>query len=79
MPFLDSHYATLPPLLQDVPAQYGTSEEIFSAYGVLITDDDELRDGAMTLFWILVVCRILCYLFVKFLFTGRSFAENLSD
>ena len=64
---------------KDVPSKYGTSEDIFDEYGVLITNDRELWAAVGTLFYILLVCRILCYLFVKFLFTGRTFSEDLRD
>ena len=64
---------------RDVPAKYGTAAEIFEEYGVLITSEADLWGGVGMLFWTLVVCRILCYLFVKFLYTGRTFAEDLRD
>ena len=65
---------------KDIPDKYQmTSAEIFDEYGVLITNDKELWEGAMTLFWIFLVCRILCFIFVKFLFTGRSWREDIKD
>ena len=65
---------------KDVPDNFDTTtEEIFKEYGVLIENKQEMWEGAQTLFWIFVVSRILCFIFVKFLFTGRSFWEDLRD
>ena len=64
---------------KNVDAKYGTSEEIFAEYGVLITNDSQLWDGVLILFIILLVCRILCYLCVKFMYTGRSWKEDMND
>ena len=65
---------------KDVPDNFDTTtEEIFKEYGVLIENKQEMWEGAQTLFWIFVVSRILCFVFVKFLFTGRSFWEDLRD
>mmetsp|Transcript_39146 Transcript_39146/g.51209 ORF Transcript_39146/g.51209 Transcript_39146/m.51209 type:complete len:100 (+) Transcript_39146:2-301(+) len=64
---------------KDVNAKYGTKEEIFEEYGVLITNQDQFVDGMLVLFYILLVTRILCYLAVKFMWTGRTFEEDMRD
>ena len=56
-----------------------TADGIFTEYGVQITNDQQFLEGLTILFVILGGLRVLCFLFVKFLFTGRSFMENLRD
>lgn len=56
-----------------------TSEQIYVDYGVLVQDKSEFDMACVVIFLIFVVCRILCYLFVKFLFTGRTLEENWKD
>ena len=64
---------------KDAAAKYGEPSQIFKDYGVRITDNDELIAGCLTLLYILIICRVLCFLGVKFVFTGRSFSEDLAD
>jgi len=64
---------------KDVKEKYGTPSEIYDEYGVLITNDSEMRSATGVLIYIYVICRVLCFLSVKFLFTGRSFQEDLKD
>jgi ABC-type multidrug transport system ATPase subunit len=56
-----------------------SSSDIYSQYGIRIQNDDELWDGALTMFYILIVARILAYLAVKFMFTGRTYEEDMKD
>ena len=64
---------------KDAKPSLGTPSEIYDEYGILITDGQEFLMSSIVLLIILIVCRVLCYLFVKFLFTGRRFEENLLD
>lgn len=64
---------------KDIAANYGTPEEIFGNYGVRITNEDEFTNGCLVLLYILIICRVLCFIGVKFAFTGRSFQEDLAD
>ncbi len=64
---------------KDVPAKYGDAETIYSDYGVLITNENEQWNGVLTLFYIWLISRFLCFLGVKFCFTGRTFAEDWRD
>jgi ABC-type multidrug transport system ATPase subunit len=64
---------------KDVNSKYGSAEQIFREYGVQITNDYQFWNGVLVLFYIYIFCRVLCYLFVKFLFTGRSFEEDMRD
>jgi len=64
---------------RDIPVKYGTPDEIFDQYGVKIRSDDELWSSVLILFWIWLVARFICYLFVKFCFTGRTLAEDFKD
>ncbi len=64
---------------KDVVSKYGTAAEIFDQYGVLITDEATFNQGILTLFYILLFCRVFCYLAVKFVFTGRTFSEDMAD
>ena len=64
---------------KDVDPKYGTAAEIFAQYGVRITNDTQMWEGVLTLLQILIVCRILCFIAVKFMFTGRTFEEDLAD
>lgn len=49
----------------DVPARFGTPEEIFDEYGVRITSDGQLASAAGVLAYIYILCRVLCFLCVK--------------
>lgn len=62
-----------------VPTKYGDSKAIYKEYGVLIRSDEQFWNGVLILFWVWLVFRGLCYLSVKFLFTGRSYSEDLKD
>lgn len=64
---------------RDVDSKYGTSDEIFDDYGVLIKNERQFWNGVAVLFYIFLVCRVLCYVSVKFLFTGRTMAEDWAD
>ena len=64
---------------KNVDSKYGTAESIFSEYGVLIRNEEQFWNGVAVLFYVFLVCRALCYLGVKFLFTGRTFAEDWED
>lgn len=64
---------------KDVDPKYGTAADIFEEYGVLVRNEADLVAASMTLFYILLVCRILCYFAVKFAFTGRTYAEDWAD
>ena len=64
---------------KDLDPKYGKPQEVFAEYGVLITNEDEFWAGVLNLFWILIICRILCFVAVKFMFTGRTLAEDWAD
>jgi ABC-type multidrug transport system ATPase subunit len=64
---------------RDIDPKYGSPDEVLINYGVRITSDDDAWSALGVLLAIYLVARVLCYLAVKFLFTGRSFAENLAD
>lgn len=64
---------------KDVPSKYGDAQSIYKQYGVLITDEAQQWNGVLTLFYIWLVTRCLCFLGVKFCFTGRTFAEDWRD
>lgn len=64
---------------QDADLRFGTQQEIYEAYAVQIRSDSEVWTGILKLVAIFVFCRILTFCAVKFMFTGRSFAENLRD
>ena len=62
-----------------VPAKYGDAQSIYSEYGVLITNEKEQWNGVLILLYIWLISRFLCFLGVKFCFTGRTFAEDWRD
>ena len=62
-----------------VPAKYGDAQSIYKQYGVLITNEAEQWSGVLILFYIWLITRVLCFLGVKFLFTGRTLAEDWRD
>ena len=64
---------------KNVPPVYGSPDEIYTQYGVLITDPHDMRQAALVMLATLVVFRVLCFLAVKFAFTGRPWAENMRD
>jgi len=64
---------------QDADLRFGTQQEIYEAYAVQIRSDSEAWVGIWKLLVIYVICRILNFCAVKFMFTSRSFAENLKD
>lgn len=64
---------------RNVPAKYGDAQSIYKQYGVLITSEAEQWDGVLILFYIWLITRFLCFLGVKFLFTGRTLAEDWRD
>ena len=60
--------------------KYGlTAKEVYEQFGVQIQSDSEFTQGCLTLLYLLIVTRILCYLAVKFCFTGRSWSEDMND
>jgi len=64
---------------KQVPAKYGDAQSIYKQYGVLITNETQQWDGVLILFYIWLITRFLCFLGVKFCFTGRTFAEDWRD
>jgi ABC-type multidrug transport system ATPase subunit len=64
---------------KDVDPLYGTPEDVYKAYGVRIRSDDDMNLAIFILLTIYVICRILCFLAVKFMHTGRSCGENFAD
>jgi len=64
---------------KDVDPKYGGPEDIYEAYGVQIENKDDVSLAVLILLMTFIVARLLTYLAVKFLFTGRSFKENLAD
>jgi len=64
---------------RDVDASFGTPSQVWASFGARITSEDEMSSALWILFATYVFCRIVTYLAVKFLYTGRSFAENLKD
>ena len=59
---------------------YGrTAQDIYEEFGIRIQNDDDFWGGVQILFWILVICRILCYFAVKYMFTGRTWSEDSKD
>ena len=64
---------------KQVPAKFGDAQSIYRQYGVLITSEAEQWDGVLILFYIWLITRFLCFLGVKFCFTGRTFAEDWRD
>lgn len=64
---------------RNAPAKYGPAHTIYSDYGILITSDAEMWAGVLVLFYIYLIARLLCYLAVKFCYTGRTLAEDWRD
>jgi hypothetical protein len=64
---------------RDVDPKYGTPELLFAEYGVRLRTDSEVSRAFGILLAISLVARLITLLAVKFMHTGRSFAENLSD
>ena len=62
---------------QDVPSKLGSSDEIFDHCGVLVTDDEQFWAAAWSLLYIYLGASGLGFVFLKFLYTGRSFMEDL--
>mmetsp|Transcript_1677 Transcript_1677/g.3417 ORF Transcript_1677/g.3417 Transcript_1677/m.3417 type:complete len:151 (-) Transcript_1677:164-616(-) len=64
---------------KDIDPKYGTPQEIYKEYGILIDKDDDI----LRVFWILlviyIIARLITYSAVKFMYTGRSFSENMAD
>lgn len=65
--------------LDDKFLALGTPEEILQHYGVRVKNDSDMWYALLTLFAILVACRLITYLAVKFMHTGRSWKENCRD
>jgi hypothetical protein len=64
---------------KDVSPKYGNAQSIYAEYGILITNEEDQWNGVLILFYIWLITRFLCYLGVKFCFTGRTFAEDWRD
>ena len=62
-----------------VPEKYGNAQSIYSEYGVLITNEKQQWNGVLILLYIWLISRFLCFLGVKFCFTGRTLAEDWRD
>jgi ABC-type multidrug transport system permease subunit len=64
---------------KDIDPKYGTPEQVYKDYGVQIESEDDIMLAVSILLATFVIARLLTYLAVKFLHTGRSFKENLAD
>jgi len=64
---------------KDIDPKYGTSDEVLSEYAVRVRDSDDCAVAFLILLAIYVFARVVTYAAVKFMHTGRSFAENLRD
>jgi hypothetical protein len=56
---------------------FGTSEEMWDAAGLQVRTDDKMWMSLCTLLVIVLVCRTIAFLNVKFLYTGQSIHHNL--
>jgi ATP-binding cassette subfamily G (WHITE) protein 2 len=63
----------------DVDPKFGTADEVIGKNAVQIRDDDDMFKSYMIVLAIFVFARTVTFLAVKFLFTGRSFWEDLLD
>lgn len=54
-----------------------TAEDIFEAYDLPIRNEDEFYSNLVTIVILFIAARVLCFLAVKFLHTGKSLRELL--
>jgi len=52
-------------------------EDISAQFGLLVTTQEDMTGACWTLIVIYLVARVIAFLGVKFLYTGKSFGENL--
>jgi len=64
---------------RDLDSKYGVSEQVLADFAVRIRDDDDMYQALAIVFAIYVICRLVTFFAVKFMHTGRSFAENWAD
>jgi ABC-type multidrug transport system ATPase subunit len=64
---------------QDIDEKFGTPDQIYESYAVRVKSDDDMVSAFVTLLIIYVVARLITFLAVKFLHTGRDVRENLRD
>jgi len=64
---------------KDIDPKFGAPEDVYEAYGVQIESEDDVMLAFLILMITYIIARLLTYLAVKFLHTGRSFKENLAD
>jgi len=64
---------------RNIESKYGAADQVLDSYGVQCKDDDDVMEIMCILLAIYCVARLLTFLAVKFLHTGREFGENLSD
>jgi len=64
---------------RDIDPKFGTAEEVLTDYGVRLRTDSDVWTAFMILLAIFLVARLLTFLGIKFMHTGRSFGENWAD
>jgi len=64
---------------RDIDPKFGTAEEVLTDYGVRLRTDGDVWTAFMILLAIFLVARLLTFLGIKFMHTGRSFGENWAD
>jgi len=52
-------------------------EDISAQFGLLVTTEEDMKGACWTLMVIYLIARVIAFLGVKFLYTGKSFGENL--
>jgi len=66
---------------RDVPgmgfAGIDSMEDISEQFGLMVTTEEEMTSACWILFIIFLTARLVTYLAVKFLYTGKTFRENL--
>jgi len=63
----------------DLDPAYGTTDQVLSAAAVRIKSEEDVVSALLIMLGIFLVARFLTFLAVKFMYTGRSFAEDMAD
>jgi ABC-type multidrug transport system ATPase subunit len=65
---------------RDFKPEVGTTEELLDNFAILVKSDEDVMSAMLILLIIFLVARLITFLAVKFMHTGRSScAENLAD
>jgi len=64
---------------RDMDPKHGVTEQVLADFAIRIRDDDDMYKAFAIVAAIYVICRLVTFLAVKFMHTGRSYSENWAD